>query len=241
MNSSDSLTPSSSRPANEGGAAAPDEPETGHVLEALRKWKTESCAAELFENASVLGQAIRLIERSAPLPPPTQGATSLKHAVELYVTGGIKRELDPWEKDETNDILNTVLPFLAPPVAAHESTQEETVLRHVYEGALEEWRKLELEYKIELAGLRERLDAPPRHRKRRGETPFRGAFPVRAGDCKPEEIVVLRSQFEAVADERDAAKAELAEACDWVENRLAVEGHPIPASMSLLVKWRAKL
>lgn len=32
------------------------------------------------------------------------------------------------------------------------------------------------------------------------EAVFRGAFPVRAGHCKPDEIVVLVDQFNAVAD-----------------------------------------
>lgn len=42
-----------------------------------------------------------------------------------------------------------------------------------------------------------------------GETPFRGAFPVRAGHCKPDEIVVLKSQFDGVADKLDTTLREL--------------------------------
>jgi hypothetical protein len=42
----------------------------------------------------------------------------------------------------------------------------------------------------------------------------------------------------AYFEERLRMRAALQEACDWIENRLAVEGHPIPASMSLLVGWR---
>lgn len=37
---------------------------------------------------------------------------------------------------------------------------------------------------------------------------------------------------------KPAAEDALREACDWIENRLAVEGHPMPASMVLLSDWR---
>lgn len=40
---------------------------------------------------------------------------------------------------------------------------------------------------------------------------------------------------------KGSAAHALKEACDWIENRLAVEGHPVPASMSLLVGWRSAI
>lgn len=52
------------------------------------------------------------------------------------------------------------------------------------------------------------------------------------------DAFVWRIRANAEADWLGETLTALKEACDWVENRLAVEGHPVPASMSLLVGWR---
>jgi len=59
---------------------------------------------------------------------------------------------------------------------------------------------------------------PPRPaRTEEEQKKFRGAFPVLAGHCKPTEVVVLESQFNEVADSRDAAVARLDSALEAIE------------------------
>lgn len=62
-----------------------------------------------------------------------------------------------------------------------------------------------------------------------------------AADNHKAEAVSLRADLEKAKAELKAARMALSEACGWAENRLAIEGHPAPASMVTIVKWREKL